>query len=518
MPLLSSKDVNDSSDKSSENKSNLKKRKDLVKAVGERMKQKRETEEESSNRLLDQINPFKAGQNLRRTLATALRTDDDVRKSVYYIDEKLNVDINYIPEVLVVGATGSIGQMVVQQLLLQNCRVRVLVRDLYTETLNKFGTSVTYSQGELNNTDSLEYATTDIDKIVYCVDEQDTADECVTGMKNIVQAYQDVRHADYGTQQAAKRSLFRFQDRPEDFYLFETIQETAQWLRNQKYEHGVFTGNGPADVMSSRLRSREDPDAGIDFGPAFAGFICRACADGQRYQAFCRTPNYEYVCDFTTASKAQRNPNSSKNKFTTVRLPFENFLAVDAPQAPVFDGRNVQYIGFRYAGEDDFYLALSYVKVYRSQPEPEFVYLSDARVPSVVTASMVQHDVRQLAVVAENTEILLDEAPAPEEASVSYYQYIAEETLKRSGLSYAIVRVGSLTEEAGDASAVTLSPDQQQGGNQGVSKTSVAQVCARAVMDPKALNKSFYLSGRSRSDQSDDWSEKFGALPADPTL
>ena len=65
---------------------------------------------------------------------------------------------------------------------------------------------------------------------------------------------------------------------------------------------------------------------------------------------------------------------------------------------------------------------------------------------------------------------------------------------------------------------MTLSPDQLQGGNQGVSKTSVAQVCARAVMDPKALNKSFYLSGRSRSDQSDDWSEKFGALPADPTL
>ena len=96
-----------------------------------------------------------AGQNLRRALATALRTDDDMRNSVYYVDQIQNVDINCTLEVLGVGATGSIGQMVVQQLLLPNYHVRVFVRDLYTETLNtNWERRSRTVKGEFNNTDS----------------------------------------------------------------------------------------------------------------------------------------------------------------------------------------------------------------------------------------------------------------------------------------------------------------------------------------------------------------------------
>ena len=57
-------------------------------------------------------------------------------------------------------------------------QVRVLVRDLYSKTLNTLGTGVAYCQGDLNNMDSLEYALTDVDKIVVCAaaprpDEED---------------------------------------------------------------------------------------------------------------------------------------------------------------------------------------------------------------------------------------------------------------------------------------------------------------------------------------------------------
>jgi hypothetical protein len=79
---------------------------------------------------------------------------------------------------------------------------------------------------------------------------------------------------------------------------------------------------------------------------------------------------------------------------------------------PTFRGLNVRNIGLRYrtgrnSGQEKrnpktdiawnrFFLAISYIKVYRSQPEPEFMYLSDARIPPVVTDNMVHHDRREL--------------------------------------------------------------------------------------------------------------------------
>jgi hypothetical protein len=378
--------------------------------------------------------------------------------------------------------------------------------------------------------------------------------DCV-GMQNLVRAYQNVRHADYGTSQAAKRSLFKFQDRPEDFNVFaiddgniggevnenvesktvaktETIkyssstsymdedyldeeyndeykdiyaddeydkyeeeyavsttmrkgasvQTQCQWIRN-KFEHGVFVGKvpkgtgefgGEAAIVTSRLRSREEPEMGIDLSNGFAGFVCRVCSDGGRYEAFIRSGNYEtdgieYVCGFTTEIKHRRKGNKSRNKFKTVRLPFVNFKPVqrremsggDETVVPPFTGSDVRQFGFRYRsgsnpdkakfekGElSSFYLAFSYIKVYRSQPEPEFVYLSDSRIPPVVTSKMVRHDVHQLVTAIEgdikdeDSYQLLDQAalatvaanPMARCAEETYYKYVGEEILKNSGL------------------------------------------------------------------------------------
>ena len=127
-----------------------------------------------------------------------------------------------------------------------------ILADLYSQTLNLLGTGVTYCQGDLGNVESLEYALTDVDKIVFCAgaprpDETDFQEkfkyfieenlspnknvtdavgkedenandedweklssvldvrsqlaeqvDCI-GMQNLVAAYQNVRHADYGT-------------------------------------------------------------------------------------------------------------------------------------------------------------------------------------------------------------------------------------------------------------------------------------------------------------------------------
>ena len=83
---------------------------------------------------------------------------------------------------------------------------------------------------------------------------------------------------------------------------------------------------------------------------------------------------------------------------------------------PPFLGSDVRYLGFRFRsssntpdknrrlsrGRNDqeeyqkFYMALSYIKVYRAQPEPEFIYLSDARIPPVIRDGMVHHQRRVL--------------------------------------------------------------------------------------------------------------------------
>ncbi len=736
--------------KISKKKTSLSKEEEKARKKEEIMKEIRSKLEEKKNKkseggLLEKFNPFQAGQNLRQTLGSLTKLGSGLNqetKQKYYLDDRFlestggalsernpyfeRQENTYVPEVLVIGATGEIGRLVVRRLLLEGrFRVRVLVRDLYSQTLNLLGTGVTYCQGDLGNMESLEYALTDVDKIVFCAgaprpDEADFQEkfqyflkenlnskvedivdkkvevsqndmeweqlssilevraqlaeqvDCI-GMQNLVRAYQNVRHADYGTSQAAKRSVFKFSTRPGDFGLFAldddtvdflasktrnqadetkdisdttvplsvdyqgkdengdnndndpyseydyseyeeddyledenyydnvearrdaTVKSQIQWIRNE-FGHGVFVGKvpktdgvgvgGEAAIVSSRLRSREDPDSGIDLSAGFAGFIVRLVGDGSNYEVFVRTAAYEedrieYVCQFSTATKPTSRERKSRNKFITARLPFENFKPVVRKEktknslfAESFRGSDVRYIGFRYRSgsnpkqnnlqEGDnvsFYIALSYMKVYRLQPEPEFVYLSDARIPPVVRNGMVRHDQRRLLLDSPTSAgeqsvdflQLLDEKTlqgverSPEE---TYYKFRGEEVLKSSGLSYTIIRVAGYNESpSGEASTIDLTSVSHprprvarklNGRSPGdgklthsfslldgriktnevfspVSRAEAAQVCVSALLDSHALNKSVYIGKRKGSARDEDISAKFAALPSDAT-
>jgi hypothetical protein len=686
----------------------------------------------SGNALGKLINPFQAGKELRETLGSLSTLGlglSEETKQKYYLDDRfldssggvsgsgtgprssasgilssfsassflqdaLNAP-SYVPEVLVIGATGEIGRLVVRRLLLEGrFQVRVLVRDLYSQTLNLLGTGVSYCQGDLNNVESLEYALTDVDKIVYVagaprpdekdfqikfqryiqehnlklngdneddsVEPQTTAENLqweqltsvlevraelaeqvdFVGMQNLVSAYQNVRHADYGTSQAAKRSLFKFASRPGDFDLFAlddnygigispptaphddeatgvsgyeyvdpyideeedddsyeyqdyeddnsvilesragidvSAKTQVQWIRNQ-FGNGVFVGRvpsatsanvagGEAAIVSSRLRSRDDPVQGIDLRNGFAGFILRLVSDGNKFEAFVRTGSFEtdgieYICEFSTDTKRTSLENKSRNRFKTLRLAFENFKPVQrqsqegegegsaAVVAP-FMGNDVRYIGFRFRSSSNlsggerlkqnlfdsfqsFYLALSYIKVYRIQPEPEFVYLSDGRIPPIIRNGMVQHEQRVLLtdlnaaeVVEEDADTLtttlfdektlqaisqMDRSPAE-----TYFKYRGEEILKKSGLSYTIIRVAGFNElPTSDASTIDLV--QTNKNLVPVSRSEVAQVCVSALMEPSALNKSVYMT--KKKSVSNVWDEenisaKFEAITND---
>ena len=705
-PIKSKKSAGKVSNTSSPNPMNKERKKQAVAKAAQEMRKRTKPEQKEKDSLLDIVNPFKAGKKLRQTLEslTQIVGLTQEQKERYYLDDRFQEQgplfsernplierlerSGYVPEVLVVGATGEVGRLVVRRLLLDGrFRVRVLVRDLYSKTLNLLGTGVTYCQGDLANVESLEYAVTDVDKIVFCAgaprpDENDFQDrfstfvkenldssspsipleekvasdleweklesvlelrsklaeqvDCI-GMQNLVRAYQNVRFADYGSSQTAKRSLFKFTKRMEDFNLFaiddydgDDVAETNEideviaesilvknyggtssyddadpnyddyddtsydklaeqyasgdpyaefneegyedtssrrkgattkvqclWMKNQ-FDHAVFVGRvskgtggaggGESSIISSRLSSREVPESGIDL-IGFGGFIARVCSDGGTYEAFVRTASYEsdgieYICEFGTESKPLQDKNKSTNRFKTVRLPFENFQPVQRKGknrdqvVPTFRGKDVRQIGFRFRMDSNtqrakltkgnlcsFYLAIAYIKVYRAQPEPEFVYLSDSRIPSVVRSGMVKHDVRQLIATPEDGAAfqIFDGTfmQADRSTEETYYKYRGEEILKNSGLSYAIVRVSGYNESpSGEASTIELKSVNDE--VIAVSRADVAQVCACALLDSNALNKSFYMSKTKNKPKNvnadEDISLKFADLPTDVAM
>jgi len=315
--------------------------------------------------------------------------------------------------------------------------------------------------------------------------------------------------------------------------------------------------NGEAAIASARLRSRNDPVEGLDLrSGGFAGLICRICSNGGVYEAFVRTEAYErlgveYVCEFRTASKTPSymnggsldgEENRSRGKFATVRLDFSDFRprmrhfpmqnegveSVDARRMrqalsksdiPPFNGRDIRQFGFRYRGGNNafsrndasrsgwskFYLALDYIKLYRAQPEPEFIYLSDARIPPVIQDGMVKHDSRKIASSSSeldsSSNVIINEENLKDLTSTkvhrtpeeTYFKYQGEEIIKQSGLSYTIIRVSGFNESPStDSSAVRLQKTNENISP--VSRADLSQVIASALLEPNACNLVLYMT------------------------
>ena len=94
----------------------------------------------------------------------------------------------------------------------------------------------------------------------------------------------------------------------------------------------------------------------------------------------------------------------------------------------------------------------------------------------------------------------------------TYYKYMGEQTVRNSGLNYAIVRVAGYNNAPGSDGASRLELSQEQQGkarNSGeqqhtddklelVSRADVAEVCVSSLANPHVCNTSFYLRNRTR--------------------
>lgn len=393
------------------------------------------------------------------------------------------------PEVLVAGATGETGRVIVRKLVLRGYRVRVLVRDLFSSTLDLLGTGVSFVKGTLDDYDSLLEATGDVDKVICAVGARNVEDaETIEyeGISNLIRAFQDSRVQYYGRAEATKLILFNFGDEA----------HLSKWKRvvPKEGEEGAkpprvnFQVTGPNRVaFMGHVFSKYEGMAEVRTVPAklnlrgFSGLLLRCIGDGKNYFIVLRTgegvrDGIEYCAKI----------KSHKNKWGSLRIPISSFKAYDMKDhsrrrdAPELDRSDVRQMAIQFRKpvvspeKDDgrFYLAVDYLKAYRTQEQPDFVLLSCA---SVTARDFSELDEKGLRVVAKD--------------DVAAWKYMAENRLRLSGLTYCIVRPGSFTDQPGGNKAIMLEQDGDVSG--AISRADVAEICVKSLLDPRACNVTF---------------------------
>ncbi|CAM9739586.1 unnamed protein product [Choristocarpus tenellus] len=135
--------------------------------------------------------------------------------------------------------------------------------------------------------------------------------------------------------------------------------------------------------------------------------------------------------------------------------------------------------------------------VYRTQMEPEFVYLSSAAIPPL-TDSNYEKELEEL----------------KETSPKGYFCAKAEETLRNSGLAYTIIRLGGFNKAPGGVQAIQIKQDPENIGK--IAHADAAEIVVQCLLDPRARNVAFYAStsqfAPSASEPDQKMSNLFGRM------
>lgn len=433
--------------------------------------------------------PFAAARDFLSSIRRAAGFGPAPSEQTFDMDRSTTQFEGQPPVVLVVGATGKAGRIIVRKLVLRGYNVRVLVRDLYSSTLDLLGTGVSFVKGHLHDYQSLLEATADVDKVICAVGAEEVSlAESVEyqGVANLIRAFHDVRFQDYGRAEATKLVLFNFgnQDHLEKWK--RVIPETGQeGARAPRVNFQVTAPNRVA--FMGHVFSKYSGTAEIRTVPSrislkgFSGLILRCIGDGKTYSMVIRTAegvknNVEYVASI----------KSHKNKWQSVRIPLTAFKAYDSGQAtrrrdvPPPDRTDIRQMAIQYRKplqspeKDDgrFYLSVDYLKAYRTQEETDFVLVSCASVTSRDFSKLDESGLRAAA-----------------EGDIAAWKYLAEHRLRQSGLTYCIVRPGTFTDQPGGNKAIMLEQDGDISG--AISRADLAEICVNSLLDARACNVTF---------------------------
>ncbi|XP_048130427.1 protein HIGH CHLOROPHYLL FLUORESCENCE PHENOTYPE 173, chloroplastic [Rhodamnia argentea] len=416
--------------------------------------------------------------------------------------------------VLVVGATSRIGRILVRKLMLRGYSVKVLVRRPDQLPPDALPRSVEVVAGDVGDPSSLKAAIQGCQKIIYCA----TARSTITGdlfrvdqrgVYNLTKAFQDYnnRLAQLGAGQSSKSKLLlaKFKS-PESLQGWQVRRGTYfQDVLATKYDAGMdakfeFTETGQA-VFSGYVFTRGGyvelskkllfpPDRTLD---RYEGLVLSVGGNGRSYVVILEAgPSAD-----TTQSKLYFARISTKVGFCRVRVPFSSFRPVK-PDDPPLDPFLVHTLTIRFEPRRQrpiegpsgtmqdlrsFKLILEYIKALPTGQETDFVLVS-------CTGLGIELSRREQVLKAKRA---------------------GEDSLRRSGLGYTIIRPGPLMEEPGGQRALIF--DQGNRISQGISCADVADICVKALHDSTARNKSFDVCHEYVAEQGRELYELVAHLP-----
>lgn len=416
--------------------------------------------------------------------------------------------------VLVVGATSRIGRIVVRKLMLRGYTVKALVRKADEEVVNMLPRSVEIVTGDVGDPYTLNAAVEGCSKIIYCA----TARSAITGdlvrvdfkgVCNLTKAFQDYNNKlaqlRAGKSSKSKLLLAKFKS-TDSLKGWEVRQGTYfQDVIASKYDGGMdakfeYTETGNA-VFSGYVFTRGgyvelSTKLSLPLGRTldrYEGLILSVGGNGRSYILILEAgPTAD-----TTQSKLYFSRFNTKAGFCRVRVPFSSFRPVK-PDDPPLDPFLVHTMTIRFEPRRQrpnegptgpkqdlrsFELIFEYIKALPTGQETDFILVS-------CTGLGIEPTRREQVLKAKRA---------------------GEDSLRRSGLGYTIIRPGPLKEEPGGQRALIF--DQGNRISQGISCADVADICVKALHDSTARNKSFDVCYEYVAEQGRELYELVAHLP-----
>ncbi|KAL3692655.1 hypothetical protein R1sor_006306 [Riccia sorocarpa] len=418
--------------------------------------------------------------------------------------------------VLVAGATGRVGRILIRKLQLRGYKVKALVRKADPETLEMLPRSVQVVVGDLGDPDSLKEAVEGCNKIICCA----TARSDITGdllrvdnrgVYNLSKAFQDYNHklaqTRAGRSSKSKLLIAKFSqsstqeglELKEGTYFTDDVSVKYDGGMDAQLEVGedgnavfsgyVFTRGGYVELAK---KISLPPGLTLD---RYEGLLLSVCGDGKSYSLLLET--YDGERNSVPRQYFARFP--TRLGFSRIRVPFSTFRPMK-PEDPPLDPFFVQSLSIRFEprrlkaaaradGQDprdqtSFRLVLDYIKALPGGQETDFILVSCA-------GAGIQDSERRSKLVRA--------------------KQAGEAALRNSGLGYTIVRPGPLQEEPGGQKALVF--DQGDRITQGISCADVADVCVKALHNPTARNKSFDVCHEYTSEEGQGLYELVAHLP-----
>ena len=481
-----------------------------------------ETQPEDSQ--FDSVNPISLGRRARQEVDSAWQSisrlaqftstslSDTQKGGVADMLDLIDLETlgSEVPQavdtrVLIIGATESIGRVVLNKLLLRGYTVRVLVESISDDVLELFPPSVELIQGDISDLNAIHEATRDCDKVVCCTRARtnlmlDMNRVESQGVQNVVTTmlhHKNERAPTPGGQtQKTKLVLYKFQKFKKDHKA--KTKKWGKWIVGEQPKDSL---GGSGKVLSRSAEPKVNvkmPDednncfvfegTNADYAETttavtlpegvrldqFEGLVLNLHGNGKKVALVLyteeegeegATEQFGYVSEFNTIEKS----------YCTRRIPFNAFTRLSANQPPL-NLKNVTKLGFRYrsvwnkeaADPRTFRLKVDWVKALPTGPEPEVI---------LVTPPFEGEDASER-----------ERALKPKRAGEAH--------LRNSGLLYTIIRPATLVDNVVGGTQALFFDQNAEGGPVGgtVSSADIADVCVNSLHNGASVNKTFDVS------------------------